>query len=211
MGRSNTKMKFLLVLAIVGYAAASDNYAVSHSHTKSYSYRGQYHGKCSNDGIYYNDASSFVMCSNGNAYHQPCAPGSRNGGHSGYSHGNSYGFQDFCGVNLVDYGYAAGHSHGRYSHGHNPDTDMTVTVMDTTTTDTDTTTTATDTIATATDMTATATEDTPTDTTPDTDMTVTVMDTATTATDTTTTAATDTTTDTVDTPTTRPEVTPPMA
>merc|ERR1711894_754093 len=86
-----------------------------------YSYNGRYAGKCGNDGFYYNDANSFVICSNGNAYYQPCAPGSKNKGHSHYTHGGKYGVADFCGVNLVDYGYGAhkggyGHSHG-HSHG----------------------------------------------------------------------------------------------
>merc|ERR1712076_108981 len=89
-----------------------------------YSYNGRYAGKCGNDGFYYNDANSFVICSNGNAYYQPCAPGSKNKGHSHYTHGGKYGVADFCGVNLVDYGYGAhkggyGHSHGHstsYSH-----------------------------------------------------------------------------------------------
>merc|ERR1711894_565426 len=93
-----------------------------------YSYNGRYAGKCGNDGFYYNDANSFVICSNGNAYYQPCAPGSKNKGHSHYTHGGKYGVADFCGVNLVDYGYGAhkggyGHSHGHSAgygtHGHN--------------------------------------------------------------------------------------------
>ena len=36
--------------------------------------------QCGTDGFYYKDARSFVICSNGNAYVQPCAPGSRNSG-----------------------------------------------------------------------------------------------------------------------------------
>ena len=40
-------------------------------------------GKCGKDGLYFRDAYSFVFCSNGNSYIQPCAPGSKN---SGYGH-----------------------------------------------------------------------------------------------------------------------------
>jgi hypothetical protein len=47
------------------------------------------------------------MCSNGNAYVQRCAPGSRNSGYNRYQKGNAYVYNDFCDVNLVDYGYNA--------------------------------------------------------------------------------------------------------
>jgi len=83
-------------------------------------------GKCGNDGFYYKDHYSFVICSNGNSYVQPCAPGSRNSPYGRYSYGHSYYYRDFCDVNLVDYGYGAhrpyyrrpaygyGHAHGHF-------------------------------------------------------------------------------------------------
>merc|ERR1712179_752582 len=114
------KMRVLIIVAaFVALAAAGEKKAAKSG--KGYSYNGRYAGKCGNDGFYYNDANSFVICSNGNAYYQPCAPGSKNKGHSHYTHGGKYGVADFCGVNLVDYGYGAhkggyGHSHG-HSHG----------------------------------------------------------------------------------------------
>ena len=75
-------------------------------------------GKCGNDGFYYKDHGSFVICSNGNAYDQHCAPGSRNSGVEHYSHGNHYYYRDFCDVNLVDYGYGAAHgSYGSAGYG----------------------------------------------------------------------------------------------
>ena len=64
-------------------------------------------GKCGNDGFYYKDHYSFVICSNGNSYVQPCAPGSRNSNYGRYSYGHNYHYRDFCDVNLVDYGYGA--------------------------------------------------------------------------------------------------------
>ncbi|ELU09405.1 hypothetical protein CAPTEDRAFT_201296 [Capitella teleta] len=75
-------------------------------------YYGQYSGNCGNDGFYYNDVSSFVICSNGNAYIQPCAPGSQNSVFSSYNRGTSYYNRDFCSVNLVDAGYNAGYNAG---------------------------------------------------------------------------------------------------
>merc|ERR1711893_67083 len=75
--------------------------------TASYTYHGKYNGKCDNDGLYYRDSKSFVLCSNGNSYVQPCAPGTRNSGYDRYSYGSHYTHADFCDVNLVDYGYAA--------------------------------------------------------------------------------------------------------
>merc|ERR1712179_681506 len=98
-----SNMQALIVLALIGAAAASGQYQ----------YHGRYAGKCGNDGIYFRDSGSFVMCSNGNSYVQPCAPGSRNAAYGSYSYGQSYGYSDFCGVNLVDYGYGAkGHGYG---------------------------------------------------------------------------------------------------
>ena len=67
-------------------------------------------GKCGNDGFYYNDKYSFIICSNGNAYTQKCAPGSVNSGYSHYEYGKQYYYHDFCDVNLVDEGYAAHHA-----------------------------------------------------------------------------------------------------
>jgi len=83
-------------------------------------------GKCGNDGFYYKDHYSFVICSNGNSYVQPCAPGSRNSHYGRYSYGHSYYYRDFCDVNLVDYGYGAhrpayhrpAYGYGGYGHGH---------------------------------------------------------------------------------------------
>merc|ERR1711894_436531 len=114
------KMRVLIIVAaFVALAAAGERKAAKSG--KGYGYNGRYAGKCGNDGFYYNDANSFVICSNGNAYYQPCAPGSKNKGHSHYTHGGKYGVADFCGVNLVDYGYGAhkggyGHSHGNRGH-----------------------------------------------------------------------------------------------
>ena len=80
-------------------------------------------GKCGNDGFYFNDYDSFVICSNGNAYVQPCAPGSKNSALDTYHHGNSYYYRNFCDVNLVDDGYTLRHAgyHGERAapHGHN--------------------------------------------------------------------------------------------
>ena len=53
-----------------------------------------------------------MICSNGNAYEQPCAPGSRNSGYNRYQYGNDYYYHDFCDVNLVDEGYAVRHGYG---------------------------------------------------------------------------------------------------
>ena len=64
-------------------------------------------GTCGRDGLYYMDASTFVFCSNGNAYYQPCAPGTRNSGQNKFSPGFYYGYSEFCDVNLVDFGYGA--------------------------------------------------------------------------------------------------------
>ena len=88
-------MKVLIALALVAAASAS------------YTYNGRYPGKCGNDGLYFRDEKSFVFCSNGNSYVQPCAPGTRNSAYGSYSHGGKYDYRDFCDVNLVDDGYAA--------------------------------------------------------------------------------------------------------
>ena len=73
-------------------------------------------GKCGNDGFYYNDYNSFVICSNGNAYIQPCAPGSKNSGHDRFHYGSSYSYREFCDVNLVDDGYNL--KYGYQGHGY---------------------------------------------------------------------------------------------
>merc|ERR1711893_168556 len=92
--------------------------------TASYTYHGRYNGKCEKDGLYYRDHTSFVLCSNGNSYVQPCAPGTRNSGYDKYSYGGHYSYRDFCDVNLVDYGYAARRAvhyrpqHGAYGYGY---------------------------------------------------------------------------------------------
>jgi len=75
-------------------------------------------GKCGNDGFYYKDHASFVICSNGNAYKQPCAPGSRNSGYDKFRSGGHYYYRDFCDINLVDYGAGIGHGgYGGYGNG----------------------------------------------------------------------------------------------
>ena len=95
---------WLITLLLPALAAASGS--------GQYAYRGQYGGKCGNDGLYYNSASSFIFCSNGNSYHQPCAPGTKNSGADKYSHGSHYSYRDFCDVNLVDYGYGKRSGYG---------------------------------------------------------------------------------------------------
>ena len=69
---------------------------------------------CGEDGLYYKNEYNFVICSNGNSYVQPCAPGTRNSGSSHYTPGFYYGYSNFCDVNLVDFGYAA----NAYAHGY---------------------------------------------------------------------------------------------
>ena len=111
-------MKVLIVLAFVALAAASDY------KSGSYAYNGKYDGKCDNDGLYFRDEKSFVFCSNGNSYVQPCAPGTRNSAYGKYSYGNKYNYRDFCDVNLVDDGYAAKRSYGYdrdYDYGYDRD------------------------------------------------------------------------------------------
>lgn len=74
-----------------------------------YYFGGIYRGSCYNDGLYYMDETNFVICSNGNAYIQPCAPGTKSSGQHRYSPGYYYGYSDFCDVNLVDMGYGPAH------------------------------------------------------------------------------------------------------
>ena len=80
----------------------------SYEPSYGYVYHGKYPGKCEYDGLYYKDSESFVFCSNGNSYVQPCAPGTRNSGYGKFSYGSTYSERDFCDVNLVDAGYGAG-------------------------------------------------------------------------------------------------------
>ena len=82
------------------YKPDHDNY-----YGKQHTYHGLYKGKCDNDGFYYKDYSTFVICSNNNAYEQACAPGSRNSAHDAYNYGGNYYYRDFCDINLVDFGY----------------------------------------------------------------------------------------------------------
>ena len=104
-------LKIAVALALVACVFADDYKDEpkkgGYSYTKTYTYYGKYPGKCGNDGLYYKDSNAFVFCSNGNSYEQPCAPGSKNSGYGNYNYGGSYGYRDFCDVNLVDQGYAA--------------------------------------------------------------------------------------------------------
>ncbi|ELU11494.1 hypothetical protein CAPTEDRAFT_221613 [Capitella teleta] len=123
----------LCVLLVAAVASASDVKKVVETKQVSYQstgravYHGAYPGKCGNDGLYYNDYSSFVVCTNGNAYIQQCAPGSKNSGLKNYNYGNSYSYRDFCDVNLVDDGYTlynggyntGYHGNAAASYGHN--------------------------------------------------------------------------------------------
>ena len=77
-----------------------------------HTYHGIYEGKCDNDGFYYKNYNSFIICSNNNAYEQACAPGSRNSAHDAYNYGGNYHYRDFCDINLVDYGYGTKGYHG---------------------------------------------------------------------------------------------------
>merc|ERR1712226_103015 len=105
------KMRVLIIVAaFVALAAAGEKKAAKSG--KGYGHKSRFIGKCGNDGFYYNDANSFVICSNGNAYYQPCAPGSKNKGHSHYTHGGKYG----DGAHKGGYGHSHGHSHGNRGH-----------------------------------------------------------------------------------------------
>ena len=74
-------------------------------HNSKLKYHGKYTDKCDNDGFYYRDYDTFVICSNNNAYVQQCAPGSRNSPFDKYTYGGAYSQRDFCDVNLNDLGY----------------------------------------------------------------------------------------------------------
>ena len=119
------KMKlFLLVWGFVGLALADvkkegkyvkeeKHYVKEEKHgafyNQPYSYHGRYQDKCDKDGFYYKDDASFVVCSNNNAYMQPCAPGSRNSPFEKFNYGATYHYRDFCDINLVDHGYGVNH------------------------------------------------------------------------------------------------------
>ena len=91
------------------YGSYEKDYAYGQDvvYNKQRIYHGEYNGVCDNDGFYYRDSNSFVICSNNNAYVQPCAPGSRNSGIDSYNYGGNYYYRDFCDVNLVDLGYGS--------------------------------------------------------------------------------------------------------
>lgn len=109
--------RLLIVAAVVAMCAvlseAGGDYPVAFRHD-SYAFHGHYPGHCGNDGFYYKDHYSFVICSNGNSYDQPCAPGTRNSDYGHYNHGHNYHYRDFCDVNLVDYGFGAHYDPRRY-------------------------------------------------------------------------------------------------
>ncbi len=67
-----------------------------------------YADHCAADGIYWRDQLSFVLCSNGNAYVQPCAPGSSNFAYELYND-NEYYTNAFCGQNYATANYPVGH------------------------------------------------------------------------------------------------------
>ena len=87
---------------------------------KQYLYHGKYEDTCDNDGFYYKDEENFVMCSNGYAFVQPCAPGTRNSGYINFAQGQSYYYRDFCDVNLVDEGYGVQHGYLSQHHQRKP-------------------------------------------------------------------------------------------
>ena len=109
-------MNSIIILSVCIAAVASSGFPDGYDRGTRYAYHGRYAGSCGNDGFYYKDHGSFVICSNGNAYDQPCAPGSRNSGFDHYTHGGHYYYRDFCDINLVDYGYGA--HHGGYGSGY---------------------------------------------------------------------------------------------
>jgi hypothetical protein len=103
------------------YAPKKDDYAPKKPAKKeSYGvgYHGKYTGKCGYDGLYYRDSKSFIFCSNGNSYVQPCAPGTRNSSYRKYSYGKNYTYRDFCDVNLVDDGYGVKKGYGKKDDGY---------------------------------------------------------------------------------------------
>ena len=107
-----------------GYEDEKDNYGKignygsygnqGQAYGEQYIFHGQYLGQCFNDGFYYGDESSFIVCSHGNAYRQPCAPGSRNLDLHSYRYGGNYNYRDFCDVNLVQHGYGRGWDSSSY-------------------------------------------------------------------------------------------------
>lgn len=59
-------------------------------------------GTCRDDGLYYNNQHSFVMCAGNNYYIQPCPPGTMNRPFQGYNGNQPFRFENFCDVNLVN-------------------------------------------------------------------------------------------------------------
>merc|ERR1711909_66906 len=113
------KMRVLIIVAaFVALAAAGEKKAAKSG--KGYGHKSRFIGKCGNDGFYYNDANSFVICSNGNAYYQPCAPGSKNKGHShGHSHGNrGHSVGHSTSYSHTSHGTHGSHGNRGHSHGH---------------------------------------------------------------------------------------------
>jgi len=107
-------MNQLIVLAVCIAAVVSEGGYPSEYGSGRFAFNGHYGGKCGNDGFYYKDHGSFIICSNGNAYEQPCAPGSRNSAYDNYHSGGHYYYRDFCDVNLVDYGAGIPHGYGHH-------------------------------------------------------------------------------------------------
>jgi len=106
----------IVIAACIAAVVCTGGYPAEYA-TGRYAYHGRYGGKCGNDGFYYRDHGSFIICSNGNAYEQPCAPGSRNSAYDKYNRGGHYYYRDFCDVNLVDYGAGIPHGYGYGGHG----------------------------------------------------------------------------------------------
>ena len=69
-------MKCLILSVLVALVAASGKGGYRGGYQAgSYTFHGRYGDKCQADGLYFRDDRSFVFCSNGNSYVQPCAPG----------------------------------------------------------------------------------------------------------------------------------------
>jgi hypothetical protein len=78
------------------------SHGASDGYKSSFTYQGMFEDKCGDDGLYFRDESSFVFCSNGNSYVQPCAPGTKNSGYAKFTAGDEVAYRDFCDVNMVD-------------------------------------------------------------------------------------------------------------
>ena len=61
-------------------------------------------GSCNIGGLYYNDATSIIICTNTRAFFQPCPPGTKNSGLQSYITGTKYTENSFCDVNLIALG-----------------------------------------------------------------------------------------------------------